>query len=245
MALKLTVLMDEQQTQVTLPNDQGTITFTKAAGSVPEHGVQLFVKSSQLVSVDQVVSDADEVVTIELPWSVETAFVARAFQNKLANTETPIPTNQETAIEPTLATLIAILTRFGIHLSPVKPAKKRPAKARHRFNKALVSHPFKVNRHGSSATVYWTASKEMTVKAGAKLTGEQIMNKDGSMRYGTKYGEKLRADNADAIENLTTTKDIKLRSVNEVGLFLYYGDTNGWLELVDAEGRTLDELTKI
>ncbi|WP_301452404.1 hypothetical protein [Bifidobacterium mongoliense] len=36
-----------------------------------------------------------------------------------------------------------------------------------------------------------------------------------------------------------------LRSVNEVGLFLYYGRTNGWLVLRDGDGRTIHDWTVV
>ncbi|WP_156314314.1 hypothetical protein [Lacticaseibacillus camelliae] len=150
-----------------------------------------------------------------------------------------------TAVQQLLEAQMWVLVRLGIQLKDAAPTKKRPPKARHRFNKALKTHAFHVKRGGSEATVYWTAAKEMTIVPGAKLVREPMLNRDGSQSYGTKYGDKLRADNAAKISDYTTTAAVTLRSVNEVGLFLYYGDTNGWLELIDDDGKTLDELTRV
>lgn len=69
------------------------------------------------------------------------------------------------------------------------------------------------------------------------------LNKDGSVGFAAKLGEKLRTDYADGVDNFTTTKDLIFKSVNEVGIFLYFGGTNGWLEFVDAEGKTIDSYT--
>ncbi|WP_302804881.1 hypothetical protein [Schleiferilactobacillus harbinensis] len=218
---RLTVDLDTEKTTVTLPGDQGTVTLSAAPLPAPEHGVQLPIVGGRLNS--ETVATADEYLTITLP------------------------ANQAAGLADYFDLLIRLLTRLGIQSGQTvpAPAKKKAAKARHRFDKALADRPFHVARHGSTATVYWTGRNEMTVKAGAVLAQEQLINRDGSLRYSTKYGEKLRADHAAAITDGQTIADIHLRSVNEVGLFLYFGDTNGWLELVDDGGHTLDALTKV
>ncbi|MFD1900942.1 hypothetical protein GQR36_14845 [Enterococcus termitis] len=47
------------------------------------------------------------------------------------------------------------------------------------------------------------------------------------------------------MKNYVTTDDIILKSVNEVGLFLYFGGTNSWLELTDKDGKTINEWTVV
>ncbi len=69
------------------------------------------------------------------------------------------------------------------------------------------------------------------------------LNKDGSIGYSARQSEKIRQDNQAAITDYQTTEDVILKSVNEMGMFLYYGGTNGWLVLVDDEGKTLNEWT--
>ncbi|MGL5042103.1 MAG: hypothetical protein ACRC6X_03240 [Culicoidibacterales bacterium] len=73
-----------------------------------------------------------------------------------------------------------------------------------------------------------------------KLFGEDVVKKGG-----TKMGRKLRQDNEDALNSFETTADIRLKSVNEVGLFLYFGCLNSWLKLKDSSGKTIDEWTRV
>ncbi|WP_461240189.1 hypothetical protein [Paucilactobacillus sp. N302-9] len=243
MKLEFDVTIEDTQTIVTLPKKQGKLIFIADKQEQTTNELQLFVSKGHVIAVNQEPKTYDERIIVESLWTIETEFIARYFENKITTAYQEIPANQMKILTPYFAMIETILRRFGIALGG-KP-KATSAKARHRFDKTLINHPFNVERNGSKATVYWTKSKEMTIKKGAQLAQNQIMNKDGSIRYGTKYGEKLRADHADSIKNGQTTTDIKLRSVNEVGLFLYFGDTNGWLELVDENGRTLDELTKV
>ncbi|WP_204122354.1 hypothetical protein [Lacticaseibacillus mingshuiensis] len=248
--IEMNVQLDGATTTVTLANTQGQLIFSPL-NDVPSdaHTVVFYLKDRHLADREK----ADEQGVLRLPWTVEPEFVTRWLANQQGESPvTVIPLAQEKALAPYFDLLTQVLSRLGIHLAPVPaptPAsaasKPHPAKARHRFDKALVTTPFTVSRNGSRATVYWVAAKEMLVKAGAVLTQEPLMNKDGSLRYGTKYGDKLRDDNAGAIAHFMLIKDVSLRSVNEVGLFLYFGDTNGWLELRDAQGRTLDELTRV
>ncbi|WP_461214964.1 hypothetical protein [Lacticaseibacillus sp. GG6-2] len=229
--MQLEVNLTPTATTVVLPDNQGQVIFTTKARPLDARELRLNVSDGHLAGFGD--GEATEMVFISVPWTSEPAYVQRGLAGEA------IPAAQVAYVDA----LKQILTRFGVALAA--PAKKKPAKARHRFVKSLSTMPFHVTRNNSVATVYWTARNEMTIKAGAKLTAEKIMNKDGSPRYGTKYGDKLRDDHRDQITDFTTTEDIGLRSVNEVGLFLYYGDTNGWLELVNDSGQTLDELTRV
>jgi hypothetical protein len=241
----LTITLTAAQTTVTLPAEQGQIVFSKEKLALPDHGVQIPVQAGHLAPTAET---AAEYITITLPWSTEPTYVERFLQARAEGAALALPANQETGLADYLQLLDQLLTRFGIQSGPAatpKPTTKKPMKARHRFDKALVNEPFHVARNGSRATVYWTKRNEMTIKAGATLTTKLPLNRDGSLRYGTKYGQKLRDDHAAAIADHRTTADVHLRSVNEVGLFLYFGDTNGWLELINDRGQTLDELTRV
>lgn len=235
--MKLSVDWQPERTVVTLPDEQGQILFSDRASKRPAGSVQLFVQDGQVRAIDEEVA-ATEVVTIQLPETVDLAAareILRGMMTELTTAETPF-----------LTLITGLLLRFGIRFTPpASPKQARPTKARHRFDKTLVDHVFYVTRNGSKASVRWTARTEMTIEAGAILSQERGINRDGSVRYDTKYGEKLRADYAAAIQASVTTQPVRLRSVNEVGMFLYFGNANGWLELVDAEGQTLDELTRV
>ncbi len=123
--------------------------------------------------------------------------------------------------------------------------EKAQAKARHRWAKKISEIPFTVNFRNSQATLYWLSRNEMLIKSGATLLTEAPRNKDGSVGYSAKYGEKLRDDFKEYISNGKTTKDIIVKSVNEASLLLYFGGTNSWLEIVDENGKSIDEWTKV
>ena len=85
----------------------------------------------------------------------------------------------------------------------------------------------------------------MLIKAGATMMPEAPLNKDGSVGFSARFGEKLRDERKGQFKDFVTTEDIILKSVNEVGLFLYFAGTNSWLELVDKNGKTLNEWTVV
>ena len=81
----------------------------------------------------------------------------------------------------------------------------------------------------------------MLLKAGAKMMPTVPLNKDGSVGCSARLGEKLRYDYSDKIKDFTTTEDLTFKSVNEIGIFLYFGGTNSWLEMLDANGKSINE----
>lgn len=228
--MQLQVELTDDRTVVTLPDDGGQLVFSPQALAKPEHGVLLRVQQGQFVGFDAGV--ADEFVTITMPWTAEPQYLQKDLTGET------IPNVQQ----PYVDEIKQILTRFGVQLKP--QTKKRPAKATHRFTKALADTPFTIDHDGAKATVYWRKRNEMEIIPGAKLSMTQHVTKDGALGIDTKFGEKLRADHAQAIDGTRTTSAVVLRSVNEVGLFLYYGGTNSWLVLKDTQGKTLDEWTK-
>jgi len=152
----------------------------------------------------------------------------------------------------------SVTDKFGVHwqiLHYVPPAKeatdkeksadKSAGKPRHKWTKEVSEIPFYVDTRESKATVYWQTRKEMVIKKGAKMMKEAPMRKDGTPGMQDKAGQMLRDEHQDAIKDFVTTKDIVLQSVNEVGLLLYFGGTNSWLELKDKDDKTLNEWTVV
>lgn len=117
---------------------------------------------------------------------------------------------------------------------------KKP-KPQYRFNKALSEIEFTVDSFDAKATVVWQKRNEFLIKKGAILRQDTPMKKDGTPGFSVKMGEKIRDDNKDKFKNFKTTEDIILKSVNEAGLFLYFGGTNSWLEMFDKDGKTIHE----
>lgn len=136
------------------------------------------------------------------------------------------------------------LSSFGIKLEKKKYVT---AKAQHRWKKSIADIEFHLNRKDASATIFWQKSNEMLIKAGAKMAADIPLLKDGSIGFGARFALNIREEQKDKWnpENYTTTEDIIVKSVNEMGHFLYFAGTNSWLELFDAEGRTIHELTVV
>ena len=115
----------------------------------------------------------------------------------------------------------------------------------HRWSAKIKDIEFSFSDRGSSAKVFWQKRKELLLKAGAVLTSEPQLNKDGTINYSAKFAKSLRADHADKIKDGVTTEDIIFPSPNEIGIFLRYGGENTWLSLKDKDGKTLDDWSKV
>lgn len=136
-------------------------------------------------------------------------------------------------------TILPLLKAFGLQIIE----HKRPAKPRHKFNQALAETPFTVDYLDSRATVYWLKRNEFVIKKGATLVEHAPLTKAGVIGFAGKFGLRLRDEHQEQIKGNTLMEDITLRSVNEVGTFLYFAGTNSWLQLKDPDGKTLNELT--
>lgn len=136
-------------------------------------------------------------------------------------------------------TILPILTAWGLKINPTK----KVAKPRHKYLASLAGVPFQIDYNGSKATVYWKKRNELVVKAGAILVADAPLTKAGIIGFAGKFGLRLREEHESQLKDNVLTEDITLRSVNEVGTFLYFAGTNSWLQLKSPEGKTLNELT--
>lgn len=121
--------------------------------------------------------------------------------------------------------------------------KNKPQKAQHRWNKAVSEVIFKIDTRESKGEAIWQKRNELLLRAGATMMSEIPLNKDGSVGFSARMGSTLRLEHQDQFKDFKTTEDIIFKSVNEIGLFLYFGGTNSWLELIDENGKTIDEWT--
>ena len=118
-------------------------------------------------------------------------------------------------------------------------------KDRHKWSKDVSGIEFSFNDRGSSGKVYWQCRKELLLKAGAVLTPDPQLNKDGSLNFSAKFANALRSQHAGKIADGVTAADIIFPSPNELGIFLRYGGDNTWLSLKDKDGKTLHEWTVV
>ena len=134
------------------------------------------------------------------------------------------------------------MERFGYSLFKTGAEKARPAKARHKWTE-VSQIPF-ILILDKAKQLFWQKRNEMLIKAGATMMPEAPLNKDGSVGFSARFGEKLRDERKGQFKELCHNGRYHLKSVNEVGLFLYFR-TNSWLELVDENGKTLNEWTVV
>ncbi|WP_262315453.1 hypothetical protein [Lacticaseibacillus parakribbianus] len=238
----------------TLQNDPLTVTTQHAiirlqAGSQPPvaGSVSLYLAGATLLGIDTAVAAATRTLIIEpaadLPARYLAAAIAAQAGAKVAYAAQPVPANLERPAAALLAALTPVLTLLGVALTPTK---RRPAKAQHRWRKAVATVPFTTTFAGTQATVYWQRRNEMRLLAGARLKPEADLNADGSLGFSARFAAQLRGEHQAAIgPDFVTTEDVVLKSTNEVGLFLYFGTTNSWLQFADPAGRTLDDWTVV
>jgi hypothetical protein len=262
MKSKLDVLLTDTKTTITFHNNQGTITILNSDDPDLEKAhaaVYLFIKERTVVGIgktflkDRIQKESfDKVMLITPPWEVEVDYLeqllaAEANENiQEAADQAKIPANYEKAISEYKDQIVFVLAGFGYSFKSKEKnikEKAKPAKARHKWTKEVSQIEFFIDTPESKATVLWIKRNEMLLKAGATMMAQPPLNKDGSLGFAAKMGQRIREDHQAQIKDFVTTEDILLKSVNEVGLFLYFGGTNTWLELVDASGKTLDEWT--
>lgn len=258
--IKVAVEIDQQTTSIHF-DEQGLMVIHRELTklpSLPKEQLILYFQGREAQAVDygqafdkKVLKKADSLVTISVPWDVEGRDLAQQMleawrKNALKTTglfeEHKIAANHYPVVAKYQELLFTLLTTFGYENQKIKA---KPAKAQHRWSKKVSEIPFYIDYNGAKGEVIWQKRNEMRLLAGATLTQKMPLNKDGSIGFSARLTEKLRADYADKISEGKTTEDILLKSVNEVGIFLYYAGTNGWLVLKDKNGKTIDGYTVV
>lgn len=257
--MKLMTTVEKDQLIFELPDEQGTIEIWRQASyPATSEGIAIFIMKdhSWLVAPKEQPSSAFERVILLKPnRSIESHYLLESIQEYVEQQQSDkaekarnIPSNQVATIEGYWHMTREILAMLGYTLpqkAEPQVTKKPAGKARHRWSKEVSQIPFYVEVDGSQATVIWQKRNEMLIKAGAVLSQVAPLNKDGSVGYATRFAEKIREDHQDKLAAFVTTEDIVLKSVNEVGMFLYFGGRNGWLVLLDENGKSINEWTVV
>ncbi|MBO0430728.1 hypothetical protein [Enterococcus sp. DIV0660C] len=255
MTISFTGTIKKDQTIIELADGQGTLTISSKKVAPADNSFELYFQNRHCIGIDSAPKEFDTLILVSLPWEMEANYLSHSFftlaeENNLTVSKPKdiakqIPANVLPKIEESREQFLRLLTTLGYSFLPTEIKKKKPGKARHRWSKEVSKIPFTVHFRDSKATIYWKNRNEMLVKKGAIMMTEAPLNKDGSVSYAAKYGDKLRADHQENISGNKTTADIILKSVNEVSLFLYFGGTNSWLEILDENGKSLDEWTRV
>lgn len=257
--MKLLVDITENYTEIVLVENGCTMAIlsTEKRFELAENAIFLLIKNNivQMIANDkELIGDMmfDKVIVVEaMDWEVDNRYLMQywidsAKENGVKLLAEPasvhVPKNLQKTVKEAGDKFLTILDVFGYHL---KKEKIKPTKAQHRWSKEISEIEFTVDAFDSKAKIFWQKRNEMLIKAGATMKKDTPTLKDGSFGFSAKLGQKLREDNKDKFENFVTTQDVILKSVNEVGLFLYFGGTNSWLEIKDRNGKTIDEWTVV
>lgn len=228
--------------------------FTKQPAEVDEEAIFIILKDNLMAGLSygslEDWSDDSKFVEIDVPDNIIASDFFYFLTKEFDQSGYELNVGYEMTISPQsikvyseyLEKILPLLTFLGIKLA--KP-KKVNVKPRHKYLKTLADVPFSVDYKGSRATVYWLKRNEFVIKAGANLVENAPLTKAGIIGFAGKFGLRLREEHADQIKNNVLIQDVKLRSVNEVGTFLYFAGTNSWLQLKSPEGKTLHELTVV
>lgn len=242
--MELTLKIQESSAQIQSPNQQFTIQFLPNFENLQIDAIQLYTDKKgkwHLIS-ESLPEEMHRCLTIQLQ-GTEIEIFRRVIANEFFKGEYAIPTHYQKEYQPIIEQIVAILRPFAIQFD-AKP--KRPGqKVQHRFKKEFSTIPFYVDAFNSKAIIYWQKRNEFRILAGATLVPEAPLNKDGSLGFGARFSLTLRQEQADKIKDNITTEDIILKSVNEVGHFLYFAGTNSWLVLKDENGKTIDEYSVV
>lgn len=261
-SVKLNVELEENVTRI-VSREEGIqigIYSETEKPVIKKAGIEILILKERIENIFRIESGLDikgknwdRLILFTVPSSLEMRYVLRGFINATLQNEVklprrfkeePIPSNMQKLITEFVQRQIFIINRFGRDHLLVKAPKRKPAKTQHRWSAAVSVVPFYVETPDSKAEIQWIKRNEMVIRAGATMKKEAPLNKDSSLGFSAKMGQKVRDDHQDAFENYVTKKDITLKSVNEVSLFLYFAGTNSWLKFKDADGKTIDEWTK-
>lgn len=98
------------------------------------------------------------------------------------------------------------------------PKKARPAKARHKWTKEVSQIPFYIDTRQSKATVFGKSAMKCLLKL-ARQWCQAPLNKDGSVGFSARFGEKLRDERKGQFKDFVTTEDIVLKALMKSACF--------------------------
>ncbi len=258
MSIQTHTTFSNEKVEIKLTGFNTTITIietTKLHKNLNNEAIYLLFNQKNLLSIGNKTlirqhadSSFTQLIEVTSFNDIELIYLERFLQNLaiengigLADiSEQIIPDNIQKNMIDLTTSILLVLEKFGYIFKPIKP---KPTKARHKWTTEVSKIEFFINTRNSKATVMWVKRNQMLIKKGAIMMKEAPLNKDGSVGFSAKMGDKIRSEHQSQFNKFLTTEDISLKSVNEVGLFLYFGGTNSWLEMIDSNGKTLNEWT--
>lgn len=249
MTIHASLALSSEKTEIILTdyNSRINIFYSPEILTYDKDSFYLLFKGNQFKAVHsdlnkEIRTKADVFIQVIPPKDLDNSHLIKRLSEITQKNSAQKNQRQQSTLDVYLTDLLLLLKKFGFSFTL---KKKTPTKTQHRWNQTLSEIEFFVNDFGSQATVIWQKRNEMLIKKGARLRKEYQLNKDGSIGLGARMGTQLRDEQKDKIQDFVTTEDIVLKSVNEVGLFLYYGGTNSWLVLKDKNNKSIDEWSAV
>jgi len=269
MEIKLDVYITDSETNIKFDDNKNTVKILDARNfdfNISQPNLCFLLNNNNLGYIGQTSDNLsqkdynfDKVIAITVNAEVnleylEYAFIKEAIENgiTLVNNQTLIEPkllkNQKSDTNEYKDKILFILKKIGYDLfklgNNVEPVNKpHPAKARHKWTKEISKIKFTAKSKGGEAI--WQSKDKLVLLSGAKLVADPQMNKDGTVNYSAQFAQKLRSDHSDKILDNVTTVDIVFPSPNILGMFLFFGGQNTWAELIDSNGKSLDDWSRV
>ncbi len=271
MEVKLNVYINDSEINIDFDNNKSTIIISNESNlntKVSKQNLYFLLKEGKVIYIGQINDNNfkidnkfDKIINLSVPHEVNLEFlkyifIKEAMENKidLINEhnlfESEISENQNNITEEYKDKILFIFKNFGYDIFNLNNNSKRsdksfPAKTRHKWSKEISKIIFTAKSKDGEGKAIWKSKDELMLLAGAKLVVDPQLNKDGTINYSAQFAQKLRSDYSDKIIDNVTTEDIVFQSPNQLGMFLFYGGQNTWVELKDNDGKTLDEWSRL
>lgn len=263
MEIKLNVCINDSLVDIQFEDEQGSIKIFDSNNTDYNTGkttLYLLFNNKLIKDINQTIDkseDFDKIIEISVPEKInleylEYILVEETIKNKVKLvskkkiTEPKISDKQKDDTNEYKDKILYILSKFGYELFKVNEnTKVHSEKARHKWTKEISQIKFTAKSKGGEGIAIWKSRNELVLLSGAKLVNDPQLNKDGTKNFSAQLAEKVRSDHSDKIVNNITTEDIVFPSPNILGIFLFFGGQNTWLELKDENGKSLDEWSRI
>jgi hypothetical protein len=269
--IKLDVYINDSEINIQFDDNQSTIKILDASNldfKVSEASLYFLLNENEVRYIGQLVDNylqkdknLDKVIIVTVPPKVNLEYLEYAFIKEVIQDEITL-VNKQTLAEPKISEnqksdtneykdkILFILKSFGYDLFKLKnneklTSKSGSGKARHKWSKEISKIKFIAKLKGGEGEAIWQKKDELVLLSGAKLVADPQMNKDGTMNYSAQFAQKLRLDHLDKIVDNVTIADIVFPSPNQLGIFLFFGGQNTWVELKDSNGKSLDDWSRV
>lgn len=256
MKIRLDVNIIDAETSIQFDDNQTTIKIvdvSKFDFNIKQPALYILLNDSVVKYIGQTIDNRlkdnqtfDKVIVIMCQNVEGLEYLEHVLVNDQVSIESNHKENQKNDASEYKDKILFVLKNFGYDLLITEKKTKQldkphTGKARHKWTKEISKIEFTAKFRDGEGKAIWKSRSELVLLAGAKLTPNPQLNKDGTINYSSQLAQKFRDDYSDKIVDNITIVDIVFPSPNVLGIFLFYGGQNTWSELKDSNGKSLDE----